>query len=110
MTGQLPNGIKCRGGEGQNCCLASLTTTAGYGNCVVVCQPPETTGQNSTYTDEETTKTDPQNGGQNGGQKDGQNGNQKDNQNGSQTGSQNGSQNGTSQTTNQKRMIRKRRL
>jgi hypothetical protein len=107
VTGQLPSGIKCRGGEGQNCCLASLTTTAGYGNCVVVCQPPETTGQNSTYTDEEKTKTDPQNGSQNGGQKDGQNGNQKDNQNGSQNGSQKLKD---SQTTDQKRMIRKRRL
>jgi len=38
LTVQLPAGIKCAGGAGNNLCLASFTTTAGFGNCVVVSQ------------------------------------------------------------------------
>jgi len=35
---QLPGGIKCTGGKSNDLCLASFTTTAGFGNCVVVSQ------------------------------------------------------------------------
>jgi hypothetical protein len=38
FTIQLPAGIKCTGGTNQNLCLASITTTSGLGNCVVVSQ------------------------------------------------------------------------
>ena len=38
LTIKLPDGIKCVGGSDKNRCLASLVTTAGYGNCVVVTQ------------------------------------------------------------------------
>ncbi|KAI0267558.1 hypothetical protein BGY98DRAFT_1023564 [Russula aff. rugulosa BPL654] len=38
LSVQLPAGIKCAGGAGNNLCLASFTTTAGFGNCVVVSQ------------------------------------------------------------------------
>jgi len=38
ITAQLPPGTKCNGGAKQNLCLASFTTTAGFGNCVVVSQ------------------------------------------------------------------------
>lgn len=36
FTIQLPAGNKCTGGTNQNLCLASITTTSGLGNCVVV--------------------------------------------------------------------------
>lgn len=35
---QLPAGTKCTGGTAKNLCLATFTTTAGFGNCVVVSQ------------------------------------------------------------------------
>jgi len=38
LTVKLPDGIKCAGGSGKNCCLASFVTTEGNGNCVVVTQ------------------------------------------------------------------------
>lgn len=38
FTAQLPAGTKCTGGTNQNLCLASITTTSGLGNCVVVSQ------------------------------------------------------------------------
>jgi len=38
LTVQLPPGTKCAGGASKNLCLASFTTTAGFGNCVVVSQ------------------------------------------------------------------------
>jgi len=38
ITAQLPAGTKCTGGTSKNLCLVSLTTTAGFGNCVVVSQ------------------------------------------------------------------------
>ncbi len=38
LTVQLPPGTKCAGGAKQNLCLASFTTTAGFGNCAVVSQ------------------------------------------------------------------------
>jgi hypothetical protein len=38
FTIQLPAGTKCTGGTSQNLCLASITTTSGLGNCVVVSQ------------------------------------------------------------------------
>jgi len=38
---QLPAGTKCAGGTNQNLCLASITTTSGLGNCVVVSQAPD---------------------------------------------------------------------
>ncbi|KAN0125542.1 hypothetical protein V8E52_000749, partial [Russula decolorans] len=34
LTAQLPPGTKCTGGAQKNLCLASFTTTAGFGNCV----------------------------------------------------------------------------
>jgi len=38
LTVQLPPNTKCAGGTSKNLCLASFTTTAGFGNCVVVSQ------------------------------------------------------------------------
>ncbi|KAF8462640.1 hypothetical protein DFH94DRAFT_787900, partial [Russula ochroleuca] len=38
VTVKLPAGTSCTGGAEKNLCLASFTTTAGYGNCVVVSQ------------------------------------------------------------------------
>ena len=38
LTAQLPTSTKCTGGANKNLCLASFTTTAGFGNCVVVSQ------------------------------------------------------------------------
>ena len=38
LTVQLPANTKCTGGTSKNLCLASFTTTAGFGNCVVVSQ------------------------------------------------------------------------
>jgi len=38
LTVQLPAGTKCSGGANKNLCLASFTTTAGFGNCVAVSQ------------------------------------------------------------------------
>jgi hypothetical protein len=38
FTIQLPAGTKCTGGTNQNLCFASITTTSGLGNCVVVSQ------------------------------------------------------------------------
>ena len=38
FTIQLPAGTKCTGGTNQDLCLASITTTSGLGNCVVVSQ------------------------------------------------------------------------
>jgi len=38
FTIQLPAGTKCTGGTNQNLCLASITTTSGLENCVVVSQ------------------------------------------------------------------------
>jgi hypothetical protein len=38
LTAQLPAGTSCTGGASKNLCLASFTTTAGFGNCVVVSQ------------------------------------------------------------------------
>lgn len=38
FTIQLPAGTKCTGGTNQNLCLASITTSSGPGNCVVVSQ------------------------------------------------------------------------
>lgn len=38
LTVQLPAGTTCTGGTGKNLCLTSFTTTAGFGNCVVVSQ------------------------------------------------------------------------
>jgi len=38
LSVQLPSGTKCTGGASKNLCLASFTTTAGFGNCVVVSQ------------------------------------------------------------------------
>ena len=38
FTIQLPAGTKCTGGTNQNLCLASITTTSGLGDCVVVSQ------------------------------------------------------------------------
>ncbi|KAI0266508.1 hypothetical protein BC834DRAFT_843099 [Gloeopeniophorella convolvens] len=35
---QLPTGTKCTGGPKQNLCVASLTTTAGFGNCIAIQQ------------------------------------------------------------------------
>jgi len=42
FTIQLPAGTKCTGGTNQNLCLASITTTSGLGNCVVVSQAADT--------------------------------------------------------------------
>ena len=36
ITAKLPASAKCNGGKSKNKCLVSLTTTAGFGNCVVV--------------------------------------------------------------------------
>jgi hypothetical protein len=38
LSVQIPAGIKCTGGTSKNLCLSSFTTTAGFGNCVVVSQ------------------------------------------------------------------------
>ncbi|KAI0049220.1 hypothetical protein FA95DRAFT_1571387 [Auriscalpium vulgare] len=38
VTVQLPAGTKCTGGKAGNLCLLSLTSTAGFGNCVAVSQ------------------------------------------------------------------------
>jgi len=38
ITATLPAGTKCTGGKNKNLCLASVTTTAGFGNCVVIQQ------------------------------------------------------------------------
>jgi len=38
LTIQMPAGTTCTGGKAGNRCLVSLTTTAGFGNCVVVSQ------------------------------------------------------------------------
>jgi hypothetical protein len=38
LTAQLHPGTKCTDGADKNLCLASFTTTAGFGNCVVVPQ------------------------------------------------------------------------
>ena len=38
LTVELPAGTNCAGGTGKDLCLASFTTTAGFGNCVVVSQ------------------------------------------------------------------------
>ena len=38
LSVQLPDGTKCTGGKDSGLCLASFTTTAGFGNCVVVSQ------------------------------------------------------------------------
>jgi len=38
LTVQLPDGTKCTGGGNKDLCLASFTTTAGFGNCAVVSQ------------------------------------------------------------------------
>jgi len=38
FTIQLPAGTKCSGGTNENLCLASITTTSGLVNCVVVLQ------------------------------------------------------------------------
>ena len=38
FTIQLPAGTKCTGGTNQNLCLASVTTTSGLGNCIIVSQ------------------------------------------------------------------------
>jgi hypothetical protein len=38
LTVQLPAGTKCSGGANKDLCLASFTTTSGFGNCVVVSQ------------------------------------------------------------------------
>jgi len=38
ITVKLPDGTKCAGGTNKNLCLVSFTTTAGFGNCVVVSQ------------------------------------------------------------------------
>jgi len=35
---QLPANTKCTGGAGKNLCIASFTTTSGFGNCVAVSQ------------------------------------------------------------------------
>ena len=35
-TAKLPASAQCKGGKSKNKCLVSLTTTAGFGNCVVV--------------------------------------------------------------------------
>ncbi|KDQ08442.1 hypothetical protein BOTBODRAFT_59302 [Botryobasidium botryosum FD-172 SS1] len=35
LTVQVPAGTKCTGGSGKNLCLMSITSTAGFGNCVV---------------------------------------------------------------------------
>jgi len=40
VTAQLPSGTTCSGGSGKDLCLVSLTTSAGFGNCVVVKQGP----------------------------------------------------------------------
>lgn len=90
MTAQLPTGIKCAAGSDNKCCVVSFVTTAGYGNCVVVCQS-ETTGESSTSTDDGKTKTATQNDQTN-------------------TKQQNQNPNGGDKPKNNKRMIRKRRL
>ena len=38
LTVELPAGTNCAGGTGKDLCLASFTTTSGFGNCVVVSQ------------------------------------------------------------------------
>jgi hypothetical protein len=38
LTVKLPAGTNCTGGADKNLCLASFTTTAGFGNCVVISQ------------------------------------------------------------------------
>lgn len=38
LTVQLPAGTKCSGGANKDLCLASFTTTSGFGNCVAVSQ------------------------------------------------------------------------
>jgi len=44
FTIQLPAGTRCTGGTNQNLCLASITTTSGLGNCVVVSQAADAVG------------------------------------------------------------------
>ncbi|KDQ57284.1 hypothetical protein JAAARDRAFT_178938 [Jaapia argillacea MUCL 33604] len=38
ITVELPTGTKCTGGDAKDLCLVSFTTSAGFGNCVVVKQ------------------------------------------------------------------------
>ena len=44
----LPTGTKCAGGASKNLCLASFTTAAGFGNCVVVEQGGAIAGSTAT--------------------------------------------------------------
>lgn len=38
VTASLPPGTKCTGGKNKDLCLATVSTTAGFGNCVVIQQ------------------------------------------------------------------------
>lgn len=38
LTVQLPKGVQCSGGSGENLCLVSFTTAGGFGNCIAVKQ------------------------------------------------------------------------
>lgn len=38
VTASLPPGMKCTGGKNKDLCLASMVTSAGFGNCVVIKQ------------------------------------------------------------------------
>jgi len=48
IVATLPVGTLCVGGASGNLCLASFTTTAGFGNCVVVQQLSATTNTTTT--------------------------------------------------------------
>ncbi|KAF8483969.1 hypothetical protein DFH94DRAFT_843466 [Russula ochroleuca] len=56
FTVQLPIGTKCTGGTGKDHCLASFTTTSGFGNFIVVSQATEAAdlAQSQLKTDEST--------------------------------------------------------
>jgi len=48
IVAQLPAGTKCTGGTSGNLCLVQFTTTAGFGDCVVVSQGAASAGAAST--------------------------------------------------------------
>ncbi|GAW08656.1 gas1-like protein [Lentinula edodes] len=45
IVAALPAGTTCSGGTAGNLCLVQFTTTAGFGNCVVVAQGAATGGE-----------------------------------------------------------------
>ncbi|KAI0274097.1 hypothetical protein BGY98DRAFT_936102 [Russula aff. rugulosa BPL654] len=96
-TLQLPDGTECTGGTSGKLCLVSISNEAGDGNCMVLSQA-DTTTQSSTATNGGKPQTNAQT-----------NQNQANGNNGGQNGGQ-ANTNPNTGNTNQKRMIRKRKL